>query len=176
MDLVSPFSDQPLLTPGHGEQTVTVTWKRNKRGKLIDFFDTVKSMLVISHHSSAPSTTIKSTAECQEQQVSVLVRSVTSAKCTLALGFSTAEFSDPEAGRFWEEELNHTPPIQMFLSPKNILLGAQAYLPCTHVLCPTRAITGAKLSMKQSDSDPAYPGPQHGGQEGSGRVRISLHV
>lgn len=151
MDLVSPFSDQPLLTPGHGEQTVTVTL--NTRGKLIDFFDTVKSMLVISHHSSAPSTTIKSTAECQEQQVSMLVHSVTSAKCILALGFSTAGFSDPEARRFWEEELNHTPPIQMFLSPKNILLGAQAYLPCAHVLCPTRAITGVKLSMKQSDSD-----------------------
>lgn len=113
----------------------------------------VKSVLIISRPFSAPSTTIKSSAGRQELRVSVSVRSVRSAECTIAAGFSTARLSDPEVGSFQEEGLKRVSPIRMFLSPKYVLLGTLAYLPRAQVLCPTCAIARAKLCIKQRDSD-----------------------
>lgn len=112
------FFDWARLTPHRGELAMPVQRKRNKRGKTHWLFRHGKRVLVISQHSSAPGTTTKSTAECQELRVSLLVRSDRSAECTLASGFSTVGFSDPvEAGSF-----HYAPQIQLFFSSKQSIL------------------------------------------------------
>lgn len=66
MDLASTFSNQPLLTPGYGENPIPVMWKKNKRGKPIDFSETAKG-------------------------VQPLAAVISTTECTLASGFSMPE-------------------------------------------------------------------------------------
>lgn len=123
--------DYVILT-GHDWSLTVASWpcpfreRETRGGKPIDFSDTMKRVLVISRRSSAPRTTTKSTAECHELWVSLLVRSDRSAECTLASGFSTVGFSDPvEAGSF-----HYAPQIQL-LEKKNILWGAHTPASCS---------------------------------------------
>lgn len=119
--------------------------------------------LVISRHSSAPSTTIKSAPECQELRVGLLVRSVRPAECTLAPGFSTVGFFPSGGGQIvWRggkpsaadsvSELGKHPPG------------------CAHV--PATSSRAARLPEQSLASGratlTAYPRPQHQGPGGSG--------